>query len=511
MPQVSEPSTLLSSLGTVLAGVAPERILVVICLLLAYPLAHLFRCLPSNHPTLRHAFSVAATLVLFVGIQGQWIGLAHLLTSALATFTLVDVLRKPWMPWVVSAVAMLHLAWTHWQRLSYNLDNPPLDYSGAHMVLVIKLTSFAFNVADGRVSSDQVLSSRQQAKAIRGMPTFMEFMGYIFFFGNFLVGPAIEYRDYIAFVDPRENSSLQENPTAQTVSSSASRPSDPLSTPLGRSTSLRSAYIELTGALAWIMGAVVLDARFPPQLMAASVYHEWNFSHRLLFLLVTCFTVRMPYYAAWKLAKGACILTGMGFNGYDETTDQPHWDKFTNVYPGRFEGAQNLRAMLEAWNVATSVWLRNYVYLRVAPRGKKPGIRATFLTFFMSALWHGFFPGYYLAFLTISFMSSVARTLRRTIRPIFVAAITSDDPHEQPPLTRYKTFYDTASWLLTQVALSYAIVPFILLDFDKSIEAWRANYFLGHLLLLAIVLILRLGGSRILRRFHYRPVKSHQQ
>ncbi|KAJ1653406.1 Lysophospholipid acyltransferase [Dispira simplex] len=511
MAQVSVSSTLLSSLGAVLAGVALERILAVICLLLTYPLAHLFRLLPSNHPTLRHVFSVAATLLLFVGIQGQWIGLAHLLTSTLVTFTLVNTLRKPWMPWVVSVAAMLHLAWTHWQRLSYNLDNPPLDYSGAHMVLVIKLTSFSFNVADGRVGSNQVLSSRQQTKAIQRMPTLMEFMGYIFFFGNFLVGPAIEYRDYIAFVDPRESSTRQKITTTQTVSNTAAGPTDPLSTPLGRSTSLRSAYIELAGALACVGGVVILGARFPPQIMTASTYHEWSFPHRLLFLLIACFTARMPYYAAWKLAEGACILTGMGFNGYDQTTGQPRWDKFTNVYPVRFEGAQNLRAMSKAWNVATSVWLRNYVYLRVAPRGKKPGTRATFLTFFVSALWHGFFPGYYLAFLTVSLMSSVARTLRRTVRPIFVAAVTSDDPHEQLPLTRYKAFYDTASWLFTQVALNYAIIPFTLLDFDKSIKAWRANYFLGHVLLLGIVVALHLGGKRVLRHFHYRPAKSHQQ
>jgi hypothetical protein len=31
------------------------------------------------------------------------------------------------------------------------------------------------------------------------MPSLLEFMGYVFFFGSFIVGPAFEYADYIRF------------------------------------------------------------------------------------------------------------------------------------------------------------------------------------------------------------------------------------------------------------------------------------------------------------------------
>jgi hypothetical protein len=50
------------------------------------------------------------------------------------------------------------------------------------------------------------------------------------------------------------------------------------------------------------------------------------------------------------------------------------------------------------------------VYLRVTPRGKKPGFRASMATFVTSAFWHGFYPGYYLTFVLASFVQTVAKS-----------------------------------------------------------------------------------------------------
>ena len=36
----------------------------------------------------------------------------------------------------------------------------------------------------------------------------------------------------------------------------------------------------------------------------------------------------------------------------------------------------------------------------------------------MSALWHGFYPGYYLTFLSCALFQEVARLLRRHLRPL---------------------------------------------------------------------------------------------
>lgn len=93
------------------------------------------------------------------------------------------------------------------------------------------------------------------------------------------------------------------------------------------------------------------------------------------------FTARCKYYGVWLLTEGACILSGLGFNGIDEKTKRPKWDRVTNVDPYELEASQNVKAYLEAWNKNTNKWLKNYVYLRVTPKGKKPGFRSSLATF----------------------------------------------------------------------------------------------------------------------------------
>lgn len=62
--------------------------------------------------------------------------------------------------------------------------------------------------------------------------------------------------------------------------------------------------------------------------------------------------------------------------------------KFVVFY---FQFATNLRESIEAWNLGTNRWLRMIVYERVSKY-------SMILTYSLSALWHGFYPGYYITF-----------------------------------------------------------------------------------------------------------------
>jgi len=120
--------------------------------------------------------------------------------------------------------------------------------------------------------------------------------------------------------------------------------------------------------------------------------------------------VRMKYYGVWSLTEGACILSGIGYKGVNPKTGRADWDRLCNVKPLEIELAQNTRAYLGFWNINTNNWLRNYMYLRVTPRGKKPGFRASMATFVTSAFWHGFEPGYYMTFVLASFLQTIAKS-----------------------------------------------------------------------------------------------------
>lgn len=215
---------------------------------------------------------------------------------------------------------------------------------------------------------------------------------------------------------------------------------------------------------------------------------KYNFLRRVWQLYMLGLTTRMKYYGVWSLSEGACVLCGIGYNGLDPATNRAKWDRLTNIKPWEIETAQNARAYLGFWNINTNHWLRNYMYLRVTPKGKKPGFRATLATFVTSAFWHGFYPGYYLTFVLAALVQTVAKSKfscssyssmslliavvdgRRLIRPLFL------EPDGKNPLPSKKA-YDIITTVITQVIFAYTVAPFILLGFSDTFKVWSRVYF----------------------------------
>jgi lysophospholipid acyltransferase len=93
---------------------------------------------------------------------------------------------------------MFHLD-SHFKSAAFEEDNVRFNETTPMMVVVIKLTSFAWSVYDG--TQDVALLSEEQKQArVQTMPSCLEFLGYIYFFPGFLVGPALEFIDYQKFI-----------------------------------------------------------------------------------------------------------------------------------------------------------------------------------------------------------------------------------------------------------------------------------------------------------------------
>ena len=83
------------------------------------------------------------------------------------------------------------------------------------------------------------------------------------------------------------------------------------------------------------------------------------------------------------------------------------------------------------------------------------------ITWAFSALWHGLYPGYYLAFGTMIIGSLAARKVRRVFRHRF----------QSPP--RVKLAYDIATWLGATMLRDFAGAALLLLLVEKSFQIWR--------------------------------------
>ena len=68
-----------------------------------------------------------------------------------------------------------------------------------------------------------------------------------------------------------------------------------------------------------------------------------------------------------------------------------------------FQLGTSFRDCINNWNIGTNLWLRMVVYERV------PKNYGTVFTFALSALWHGFYPGYYMTFASGALIVMAAR------------------------------------------------------------------------------------------------------
>ncbi|KLJ10549.1 hypothetical protein EMPG_14069 [Blastomyces silverae] len=442
-------------------GASIDELKLITSFLLSYPLAGVLKRLPDSKPWRKNVFIVAVSIFYLVGMFDLWDGLRTLLYSSAGAYAIAFYVDGPLMPWIAFVFLMGHMSINH---ISRQLADSPstVDITGAQMVLVMKLTAFCWNVHDGRLPQEQ-LSESQKYAAVTKLPSLLDFAGYVFFFPSLFAGPAFDYVEYRKWI---ETTMFDAPPGVDP----AKRPPTRKKRKIPRSG--RPAMLKAAFGLFWIFGFLQFGRLYNIDFILSDNYSKYPLLRRVWILHMLGFTSRLKYYGVWSLTEGACILSGMGYNGFDPNTGKVSWNRLENVNPKGLETAQSPHAYLSNWNKNTNHWLKNYMYLRVTPKGKKPGFRASLATFVTSAFWHGFHPGYYFTFILGAFIQTTAKNFRRNVRPFFLT------PDGSSP-TPYKRFYDILSWLTTQLALSFIAAPFVILHFKPSIHVWSSVYYYG--------------------------------
>lgn len=366
---------------------------------LVYYLVRRSRLLP---PTQNYCDTNSRSTSVFylIGLFDLWDGVRVLFISAGGIFCIAKYLKSsPYMPWIGFLFVMGHMSVSHIQRQTTN-DPSVIDITGAQMVLLMKLSAFCWNVADGQLPDEQ-LNDFQKERALKEIPSLFDYSAYVLFFPSLMAGPAFDYIDYRRWID----TSMFEVPANVDP---AKKPPVRKKRKIPRSGT--PAMIKAVTGLGWIGAFVYLSGSFNYEELVGESYMKYGILRRIFILHMVGLVSRFKYYGVWTMTEGACILAGLGFNGVDPVTGKVSWNRLQNIDPIAVETAQNPRAYLGGWNMNTNHWLRNYVYLRVTPRGKKPGFRASLITFATSALWHGFYPGYYLTFILASLIQTAAKS-----------------------------------------------------------------------------------------------------
>nr|CCA18673.1 lysophospholipid acyltransferase putative [Albugo laibachii Nc14] len=428
-------------------SIPSDQLNLLCCFFLSYPLAFLQSQISSVQ--IKHYINIfiGITMAQFV-YNIAWL---HSLFTSIVTYYILKWLPIRYSSIVAFLFNMEYLAFLHIIRMMNDYNGWKMDCTTSQMIIVIKLTSFAINFYDGKVKTttemdenDSLQLSRMKtvwkAMAITEFPSLVEYLGYVFCFTTFFAGPCFEYRIYL---DAIRGSRFNFDGKRVAVSL------------------LRPALCKCAIGVFFM----VLVALFGSYSNVSAPFHqELSFNIRTIRVVVALFITRCKYYCAWKLAEGATILTGAGFEGFASDGAIEGFDGVNNIDIIGFETAQNIRVLVRSWNRGTQMWLERYVYSRT---------NTLFLTYLCSAVWHGFYPGYYIFFLSLPLVTTINRRVRRHIRPLF------DGNKENSHLI--KRVYDCVGVVCTLCTINYLAISFVVLSWEESLRSYQSLYFFGHI------------------------------
>lgn len=196
------------------------------------------------------------------------------------------------MPWIGFIFLMGHMSVNQLARQFVN-DPGVVDITGAQMVLVMKLTAFCWNVADGRLPEED-LSDFQKERAIKQLPSLLDFAGYVLFFPSLFAGPAFDYVDYRRWIEttmfevPAGIDPTKKAPTRK------KRKIPRSGTP--------AAWKAIVG-ISWILLFLRLSGSYYPDVFTGDEYMQHGFIYRVFMLHMLGFTIRLKYYGVWSLTE----------------------------------------------------------------------------------------------------------------------------------------------------------------------------------------------------------------
>jgi len=435
------------------SGFSIDKINFVFCMLLCYPLGLVFRLI--LHPkrvttTTRRAVGLAWGVGLAVFCFGWETSILVGLTSV--CYVLTATINPSVVHRYVFVVAMGTLSVAHLYRQITNYGVHAVDFSGPLMLIVQKVTYIAYNLHDGLARDESKLTEEQKREKLGKVPSLLEYFSYIFHYSTMLAGPVCTFREFNDFIDgsdirPKKPGEKEPSPLMDVI----------------RKT--------LSGFLCMFILFLTVDD-FPINRNADPHFITTQpFYWRVIYGWISATVAKLRYYFAFKISEAVNNMGGLGFNGYDEK-GHAKWDRITNINILKFEFATNVKMVCDNWNISTALWLRRTVYERWSRH-------RTLAVFIMSSFWHGFYPGYYMMFLSLALMIEAGRMGRRVIRPYFQKS------------RALAVTYDVMTCILTALSISEGGVPFQLLELRMSVDYWRSLYFYAHIWCLLLILFCR--------------------
>eukprot|EP01006_Ploeotia_vitrea_P018733 TRINITY_DN50433_c0_g1_i1.p1 TRINITY_DN50433_c0_g1~~TRINITY_DN50433_c0_g1_i1.p1 ORF type:complete len:497 (-),score=28.68 TRINITY_DN50433_c0_g1_i1:129-1565(-) len=457
---------------------------IVICQIASIPFGAVCRYLP---PAMRWWYNLVLGLLFTLFLYRT--DMVYLLIGAFTCYGAIRVLPPHIRVPVVWVIAFGQLLYSHFWRLFGDDNNWRPEVVNTQLVNTLQLIALAYNSVDMN-ADPKTLHQEELNDRLEKIPTLLEVLSWLFFFPCVVGGPVIMFNRYKAFV---------ENPKLPSCSEVL-----PLQLMQAIPLAILSSFEDK------VPFNVVLSRDIP-------WYHQ-SLWYKMAYLEAACVVVRCKYYFVFSLAHCSLLSSGCAFSrkaepaltykqqfrkfglwhvcrhflNSDADSKGNQWGDLVNMRPVLWELCPNVAtALKDAWNINVARWMRVYVYQRAKrPDQGRPTTQRMLLTQLVGAVWHGFFPGYYVFYAGVALCVFAGRSARRTLRPLFLG-------------TWLKPLYDAAGTVSVWIGITIPGVCFALRHWS---DCWACSTNLGHFSWFATLALL--GFCAVVKRVLPRPKKA---
>lgn len=235
------------------------------------------------------------------------------------------------------------------------------DVSGLIMFSFLRIWLLAFNVFDGRKSPEKLTRKVWKDCAIQSPPSILHYLAYLFTYSGLYSGPFLPIKDFIALNDLTSSSEI-----------------------ISRDITAGLRY-EISGFLicaGYAVGVQLLPAKY----ILSDEFKSHNFIYRLLISIILSAIHTSRYVFAWFCAESSWrALGGAEINE----------ERISSIVPSVYYTSRKLSTLAIEWNRAIHFTLKECLHVRLIALGLPP-IVGKVASFAVSAMWHGFYSGYYL-------------------------------------------------------------------------------------------------------------------
>jgi len=397
---------------------------------------------------LRHVYSLVLGLFLALVMYGP-AGLVNFTLTSTTVYALLHIVPRRHIGLFVFIFCFAFLSYVHIYRMMTDWMGWKQDASTLQMILTCKLTSLAFNYQDGM---EKDLEEDQARLAVKTLPSVVEYYSYLTFYAGFVLGPVFEYADYIQFV--KREGVFKSVPF-----------------PAGRSLFLFLQALLCVGVFMFLFSHWhYLEVSKPEW----ALHPYW---YKVVYYNLAMVGCKFRYYTAFKFSESGIVASGLGYKGV-KSDGSADWGRVRGVVIHKAELGESSKVMIDNWNISVALWLRRYVFMRVASKAAPAWRRssAQHITMAISAMWHGFYPSYFVMFFFFSLLSEVSKM-----------AYTTD-------FSKVPKALQWLGWLAMYSCGNLHGVVFMQLGLTETFALLNALYWGPYLILIAVWLFFKTTG-----------------